>query len=218
MNVLMPQLVAERFSVARIVALSTGCVYSFVTPESGGSREEDAMDPPGEYAVSCKGREQAFIDAANRFGTASALIRLNYSIDLRYGVLLDLATKVWRRETVDLSMGFVNVIWQGDAIAQIIRSLEHVTAPPFVLNVTGQDILSVREIADAFGTHFGCDVRYTGTPAPTACLNNSAKAAQMFGPPTVLVSQMIHWVADWVSRGGATLGKPTHFETRDGNY
>jgi nucleoside-diphosphate-sugar epimerase len=218
MNVRMPQMVAKRFRDSKIVALSTGCVYSFVTPESGGSKETDSSDPPGAYAQSCKGREQAFFDAAEQSGTASALIRLNYSIDLRYGVLVDLAQKVYRRETVDVSMGYVNVIWQGDAIDYILRSLPYAATPPFVLNVTGTGVLPVREIAAGFAKRFGCELQIQGTEAATAWLNDPAKSHVLFGEPKVSLDQMMDWVASWVEQGGELLGKPTHFEVRDGNY
>lgn len=218
MNVEMPRLVAERFRGSRIVALSTGCVYSFVAPESGGSIEADATDPPGDYANSCKGREQAFQDAAARFGTRSALIRLNYSIDLRYGVLVDIAQNVLAGNPVDLSTGYVNVIWQGDAIRHTIRSLEHVAAPPLLLNVTGPDVLRVRDLAVEFGKRFDREVSFAGEERPTAWLNNPHKSHTLFGPPSVSIDQMLDWVADWLKGGGALLGKPTHFQARDGNY
>lgn len=218
MNVLMPQLVADHCRDARIAALSTGCVYSFTTPESGGSTEQSETNPPGDYANSCKGREQAFFQAAEEWGTQSVLIRLNYSIDLRYGVLVDLAQKVLAGQPIDLTTGYVNVIWQGDAIAQTIRSLALASAPPFLLNVTGPVVLRVRDLATSLGEKMGREVAFTGEESPTAWLNNSSKAQQLFGPPEVDLEQMLDWVADWIRRGGEVLGRPTHFEARDGNY
>lgn len=218
MNVTMPEMVAARFAQSKIVALSTGCVYSFVSPESGGSKESDATDPPGEYARSCLGREQAFIDAAERSATESVLIRLNYSIDLRYGVLVDLAQKVHTGRPVDVDTGYVNVIWQGDAVGQIIRSLHLASAPPTVLNITGPQTHRVRDLANAFADRFGCRVTFRGNESATAWLNNSARATKLFGAPKISTEQMIDWIADWIVRGGELLGKPTHFETRDGNY
>lgn len=218
MNVEMPRLVAERFCDSRIVAFSTGCVYSFVPPASGGSTESCATNPIGDYAISCKGREQAFYNAAEKSGTRSSLIRLNYANEPRYGVLVDIAQKVLAGEPVDVSMGYVNVIWQGDAIQHSIRSLEYASAPPFVLNVTGAEILSVREIAAAFADKFHRKVEFTGVEAPTAWLNNAAKSHNMFGSPQVSVAQMIDYVAAWLGAGNEVLGKPTHFETRDGKY
>lgn len=218
MNVEMPRLAARRFRDSRIVAMSTGCVYSFCSPESGGSTEASETKPPGDYANSTKGREQAFFDAATDFGTRSALIRLNYSIDLRYGVLLDIAQKVLADEPIDVTTGHVNVIWQGDALAHTILGLDHVAAPPFVLNVTGPNVLSVRDLANSFGERFGRDVTFVGEEAPAAWLSNAAKAHSLFGPPDVSVEQMIAWIADWLERGGELLGKPTHFENREGKY
>ena len=218
MNEMMPRHVAERFQNSNIVSFSTGCVYSFVTPESGGSTESDETDPPGEYAKSCKGRELAFVEAASKFGTKSVLMRLNYSIDLRYGVLVDLARKVLDGESIDLTTGYVNVIWQGDAIRHTIRSLEHVAAPPFILNVTGPEVLRVRDLASEFAKRFDREAIFTGQEAPTAWLNNASRSHAMFGEPEMSIGQMLDWVADWLKNDRELLGKPTHFETRDGNY
>jgi nucleoside-diphosphate-sugar epimerase len=218
MNVLCPQLIAQRFHASRIVALSTGCVYSFTTPESGGSVETDLVDPPGAYAVSCLGRENAFRDAARDFGTQSVLIRLNYAIDLRYGVLLDIATRVMAGEPVSVEMGYVNVIWQGDAVAHILQSFPLVASPPDVLNVTGQEVHSVRKIAEEFGTHFQKPVEFSGTEQRTAWLNNAGRSHRLFGEPAISLSTMIAWTAEWLKRGGPTLDKPTHFDVRSGKY
>lgn len=218
MNVEMPRLVARRFRAAAIVALSTGCVYSFVSPASGGSTERDETNPVGAYAQSCLGREAAFNGAAEEFGTRSCLIRLNYAIDLRYGVLLDIAQKVLDGTAVDVSMGHVNVIWQADALCYTIAALERVACPPFVLNVTGTEILRVRELASMFGQRFGRDPITTGVEADEVWLNDASKSHSLFDPPQVTVERMIDWVAAWLKVGGETLGKPTHFETRDGNY
>ena len=218
MNVQMPRRVAERFRESRIVALSTGCVYSFVPPSSGGSTEDDPAEPVGDYAISCLGRERAFREAGEKWGTPSALIRLNYAIDLRYGVLVDIAQKVLAGAPVDVSMGHVNVIWQGDALAHTIQALSHASAPPFVLNVTGPGILRVRELAERFGQRFGKTPSIVGEEQPAAWLNDASKAHGLFGKPAVSIDQMIEWVAAWLEGGGSTLGKPTHFETRDGKY
>ncbi|MDG1898073.1 MAG: NAD(P)-dependent oxidoreductase [Fuerstiella sp.] len=218
MNVDMPRLVAEHYQAARIVALSTGCVYSFASPESGGATEDSEVDPPGDYAKSCRGRESAFEVAAMSFGTRSSLIRLNYSIDLRYGVLLDVAQKVRASQPVNVDMGYANVIWQGDAIAHTIQSLPHADAPPFIVNITGPSVLSVRDIANMFGDRFGCTPIIEGSEQPTAWLSNAAKAHALFGQPRISLTQMVQWVADWLDQGGETLGKPTHFEVRSGSY
>lgn len=218
MNVKMPRLVADRFRESDIVALSTGCVYSFVPPESRGSRESDETDPPGAYARSCLGREQAFAEVAEKYGTRSVLIRLNYSIDLRYGVLVDLAQKVIDDEPIDLSTGYVNVIWQGDALQHVIRSLVLTAAPPAILNVTGPEVLRVRDLALAMGARLGKEPVFQGEEAETAWLNNASESHRRFGRPEIGIDTMIDWVTDWVSSGGELLGKPTHFQIRDGNY
>ncbi|MEZ6058961.1 MAG: NAD(P)-dependent oxidoreductase [Planctomycetaceae bacterium] len=217
MNVEMPRTVADRFRRSSIVALSTGCVYSFTTPESGGSTESSPTDPPGAYAESCLGREQAFVEAG-RLGTRSSIIRLNYSIDLRYGVLVDIAQAVMAGRPVDLTTGYVNVIWQGDAIAHIVQALPHAAAPPEIFNVTGADVLRVRDLAHAFAVRFGVEAQLTGRESDTAWLNNPAKSHRLFGPPAVSTEQLVDWVADWLKRGSPTLNKPTHFEARDGKY
>lgn len=216
----MPARVAERYAGATIVALSTGCVYPFVEPDSGGSTEEDEVDPVGAYAVSCLGREAAFIRSSEAHRSPLALIRLNYAVDLRYGVLVDLALKVSRGEPVDLTTGYFNCIWQGDAINRTIRSLDHASpAPqPFVLNVTGPRTLSVREVALAFEELLNHNVEFSGIEAPTAWLSNTARSQRLFGAPTVSEERLIHWVADWIDHGRPLLGKPTHFEVRDGKY
>lgn len=214
MNVEMPGLVARRFRDSRVVALSTGCVYAFTTPESGGSTEQDPTDPPGDYARSCLGREAAFRDS----GARVSLIRLNYAVELRYGVLVDLAQTILAGKPVDLSTGYANVIWQGDALSHIVQSLAHAASPPFVLNVTGPGVLRVHDLALALGRRLGREVRFQGREAPTAWLNNASLSHRLFGPPPVSVEQMMDWIADWLLAGGDTLGKPTHFENRDGSY
>lgn len=214
MNVDLPAQVAHRCSSSRIVALSTGCVYSYVRPDSGGSTETDAVDPVGDYARSCLGREQAF----TRARVDCCLIRLNYAVDLQYGVLVDIAQKVLAEQPIDITMGHANVIWQGDAVAHIIQALQLTRSPASVLNVTGPRILSIREVALQFGRLLGKPVRLTGEEAPTAWLNNAALAHRLFGRPTVSEDTLMEWVADWVQQGRPTLGKPTHFEVRDGVF
>lgn len=218
MNTLVPANVADRYRQARIVAFSTGCVYPLVPVASGGSRETDELGPPGDYANSCVGRERIFTYASKRNGTPVALFRLNYAIDLRYGVLLDVALKVWRNEPVDVTMGYGNVIWQRDGNAYALQCLGHAASPPFILNVTGPETISIREVAAQFGRLLDRSVCVTGQEAPTAWLNNASRAHQLFGPPSVGVEQLIEWTANWVKRGGAMLGKPTHFEVRDGQF
>lgn len=219
MNVLVPAIVAERYRGSRIVAFSTGCVYPFVPVGGGGSREDDAVGPPsGEYAWSCVGRERMFAHGARRHGTRVALFRLNYAVEFRYGVLVDIAQKVLAGQPVDLTMGHVNIIWQGDAVARAIQSMELAASPPGPINVTGPDTLLVRDLAARLGRRFGREPRFTGAESATAWLSNASRSIALWGPPEASVDQMIEWVASWLEVGGRTLGKPTHFEARDGNY
>ncbi|MEZ4707350.1 MAG: NAD(P)-dependent oxidoreductase [Caldilineaceae bacterium] len=218
MNSYMPALAAERFGQARVVVFSTGNVYPLTPVAQGGAVESDAPQPVGEYAMSCLGRERIFEHFSRSQGVRCAIMRLNYAVEMRYGVVLDVAQKVYAGQAVDLNMGFVNVIWQGDANAQAIGLLDHCAAPPFVLNVTGPETLSVRALAERFGVLFGRAPVFVGAEAPTALLSNAAKAQDLFGPPRVSVDQVVEWTAQWVMQSGATLNKPTHFEVRDGNF
>ena len=217
-NGLMPRLVAERFGDSRIVALSTGCVYSFASPESGGSTEQSETDPPGDYAKSCLQRERAFVDGSKNLGTPCSLVRLNYSVELRYGVLVDIAMQVFAGQPVSVETPFVNVIWQRDAISQIVQCLPCAESPPFIVNITGPETLSVRDLAERFGKRFGKRVAFTGQEAETCWLSNSTLARGRFGDPPMDVDRMIDWIAEWIEDGGETLGKPTKFHVRDGKY
>lgn len=219
MNVHVPALVAEHFQQSRIVIFSTGCVYPFVPIESQGATEAmTATPPPGEYANSCVGRERMFQHFSNQFGTPGRIIRLNYAIDMRYGVLHDVAAKVWAGEVIDLNMGHVNVIWQGDANAQVLRALRHCTAPPSPVNVSGPETIAVAWLAQAFAERFGKPAILQGEPQRMAWLINTAAATKLFGYPMVPLRRMVDWTADWIAKDGGSLGKPTHFEARDGNY
>jgi nucleoside-diphosphate-sugar epimerase len=218
MNTLVPAICAERYSESRIVAFSTGNVYPLTPVDSGGARETDALGPVGEYAASCLGRERMFELYAERRGTRSAIVRLNYAIDLRYGVLVDIATRVFRGEEVSLGMGHVNVIWQGDANRMAIECLPRASAPPFIVNVTGTTTLSVRALATWFGERFSKPPRFVGTEGREALLSNASHMAATFGEPEESLSRMQAWVADWIEAGGSLLGKPTKFEARDGRF
>jgi nucleoside-diphosphate-sugar epimerase len=219
MNVGVPFMVAETFRESRIVAFSTSCVYPYAPVTGRGADEAiPTMPPAGDYANSCVGREQAFLYGSQRYGTPGRLMRLEYAIDMRYGVLHDIAQKVFRGQPVDVSMGHVNVIWQGDANEQALRLLAHCTTPSSPINVSGPDVLSVRSLAEEFGERFGKQPTLTGKEAPTAWLVDTREAQQLFGPPRVPLAAMLDWQADWLARGMPELGKPTHFETRDGKY
>jgi nucleoside-diphosphate-sugar epimerase len=218
MNVYCPALVAEAFRASRIVALSTACVYPFVPTTSGGAKEDVPPDPPGEYAQSCVGRERMFQHFSRQFDTPGCLIRLSYAVDTRYGVLFDVADAVHRDEPVDVTMGHANVIWQGDANAQVLRALRHCEVPAWPLNISGPDVTSIRWLAEEFGRRFEKSPNITGNEAETVWLVNTDKAQALFGQPTILTEKMIDWVTDWVSQGHTNLGKPTHFEARDGVY
>lgn len=217
-NGLIPAYVAGRFRNSRLVAFSTGCVYNVVDVNSGGSVETDPLEPLGEYSNSCVARERIFQYFSNRYGTPMVFLRLNYAVELRYGVLVDIATNVLAGKPVDVTMGYANVIWQGDVNATALRLLEHAASPPLALNVTGAERLSTREIAERFGVLMGKKVKVVGQEASTALLSNPAKACKLLGPPTMPIDQVIEWTAQWLMRGGATLSKPTHFQTRDGKY
>lgn len=218
MNVYLPGLVADRFRCSRMVALSTGNVYPFSPVDSGGPTEDTPVGPIGEYAQSCLGRERMFQYFSDVHHTTGVLVRLNYAIDLRYGVLLDIATKVYAGVPIDLSMGHVNVIWQGDANAAVLASLAHATSPPMILNLTGPQTLRVRELAAEFGRRLGREPVLTGRESPNALLSNAGKYVQLMGPPTVELATMLDWIAHWVRIGGSTLNKPTHYDTRDGKF
>ncbi len=217
-NTVVPALVADRFRGSRIVALSTGNVYPLTPAQGAGSREEDPPGPIGEYAWSCLGRERVLEHASRTRGTPIAIVRLNYAVDLRYGVLVDVALRVANGTPVDLRMGFVNVIWQGDAAAQVVQCLSHAAVPPFVVNVTGPEILSIREIALEFGRLFGREPVFAGAEAADALLSDTTRAQALWGMPSISATRLIAWVADWVAHGGVTLGRPTHFEQREGSF
>jgi len=217
-NTLVPANVARRYPHARIVALSTGNVYPLVAVDSSGSRETDRLTPLGEYANSCVGRERIFEYLSRMNGTPIALIRLNYALDLRYGVLVDIARKVYSGEPVDVTMGYLNCIWQSDANEMILRALALPSPPPTPINSTGTEKLSVRALALRFGELLGREVRITGAEAATALLSNVDNMRAHLGAPPTPVDAVMRWTARWIMQGGPLLDKPTHFETRDGGY
>ena len=218
MNTIVPAHCAHRYRDSRIVAFSTGNVYPLTPIERGGSREDDTPGPVGEYAASCLGRERVFEFYATRHRARVATFRLNYAIDLRYGVLVDVALKVYRGEPVSVEMGYVNVIWQGDANRIALECLRLASSPPFVVNVTGVDILSVRALAEWFAERFGKRVRFTGNERADALLSNTSRMRETFAAPEVSLDQMREWVAQWIDEGGPLLGKATRFEARDGRF
>ncbi len=218
MNALVPAMVAQAFRESRIVAFSTGCVYPFVPVDGKGSEEDMAPNPPGEYAQSCVGRERMFEYFSQKFATPGRLFRLNYAIDMRYGVLHDIATKVLQGKPIDVSLGHVNFIWQGDASSQALRCLAHCDTPTSPINVSGPEILAVRDLAAKFGELLDRKPVIVGKEEPTAWLTNTSQAVKLFGLPIVDTTQLTTWTADWVARSMPSLGKPTKYEVRDGRY
>jgi len=218
MNSFLPGMVAARYRSSRIVAFSTGNIYGLSPSSRGGSREEDRPQPVGEYAMSCLGRERMLEHFSRVNGTPMAIMRLNYACEMRYGVLVDLALRVWEGRSIDLRMGHFNVVWQGDANAVALRLLEACSSPPVVLNVTGPQTLSVRTIAQELGRLLEKKVQFDGEESPDALLSNASRCHELYGPMGIDVQQMLRWIADWTRRGGPTLNKPTHFESRDGKF
>ncbi|MBI1389768.1 MAG: epimerase [bacterium] len=218
MNVGLSSTIAERFYDSRIAAFSTGNVYPFVKPESGGSRECDPLGPVGEYAQSCLGRERIFEHASHERKTPCVLLRLNYACEARYGVLSDIARKVFAQEPIDLRMGYVNVIWQGDAAAYALCALTLCDAPPAVLNIAGPETLSVRTLAEEFGARMGLEPRFVHEEEPTALLNNAAKCVETFGPPGVGLETMLDWISNWLMDGKPVWNKATRYDARDGRF
>ncbi|WP_438318676.1 NAD-dependent epimerase/dehydratase family protein [Sporosarcina sp. FA9] len=218
MNTYLPGRVAEHFTGARIVAFSTGNVYPLVPVLQGGCDESHPVAPVGEYGQSSLGRERIFTHFSHRDETPLTIFRLNYAIDMRYGVLLEIAKSVYHSKPIDLTMGHVNVIWQGDANEYALRSLLLAKHPPEILNVTGPETLPVRWIAEEFGEIFGKAPVFIGEEQETALLNNASKAHQLFGYPSISIRELIKWTGEWVSNDQETLDKPTHFQERKGQF
>jgi nucleoside-diphosphate-sugar epimerase len=218
MNVFVPGRVAQKYRRSRIVAFSTGNVYGLCPVKLGGSREEDALRPLGDYSLSTLGRERILEHFSRTYETPLAILRLNYATEMRYGVLADVAGKVFRGEAIDLTMGHFNALWQADANAMSLCAFAHAASPPFVVNLAGPELLSVRRVAEQFGRLFGRSPRFEGAESEDAFLSNGQLGHRLFGYPRVGPEQMIAWTADWVRRGGASLERPTHFEVRDGKF
>ncbi len=217
-NSFLPGLVCQRYPHSRIVAFSTGNVYGLAPVNSGGSKESDELRPAGEYAMSCLGRERVFEYFSQVAGTRVALQRLYYATEMRYGVLRDIADRVFRGEPLDVSMGHINCIWQGDANARTIQLLEHVQSPAVAVNISGPRLLRVRDVAAQFGQLLGRRPAITGQEADNALVCDASRSLELFGPPEVPIDTVIRWTADWVRRGRESLNKPTHFEERGGKY
>jgi nucleoside-diphosphate-sugar epimerase len=218
-NVLVPAHVAARYAVSRLVAFSTACVYPYVPVSAGGADESTpTTPPPGEYAASCVGRERVLEHLSRTHGTPGRLLRLSYAIDMRYGVLHDLATQVLAGRPIDLTMGHVNVIWQGDANEVALRALARCSTPTSALNVSGPEVQSVRHLADRLGERLGRAPVFTGREAGDAWVVDCGEMVRLFGPPRVPIETLIAWQADWLLRDKPSLGRETHFETRDGRY
>ena len=218
MNCIVPRHVAGTFLDSRIVIFSTGCVYPLMHVMTGGPTEDTPVNPVGEYAMSCLGRERMFDHYSRTAGEKVLQFRLNYSVEMRYGVLADVAAKVFNGEPVDVTTGYANVLWQGDVCNQALLSLSLADSPPRILNVTGPETVSIRQVARKFGELLGKDVTFDGEENGMAYVSNAAEAGALFGNPAVPLGKIIEWTARWVEAGGENLAKPTHFETQDGKY
>ena len=216
-NVYLPALAAEKFKRSRIVVFSTGNVYPLWPSDKIGPTEEDPTDPIGEYAQSCLGRERIFQYFSQRYGTPVLIFRLNYACELRYGVLVDIARRVFLGQPVDITMGKVNIIWQGTAVEMALRSFTLTSSPPTILNCAGP-AFSVRSLARKFAELFGVEVSFIGTEATTSLLSDGRKALRLFGSGPVDIEVLCHWIARWIKQGKTLWDKPTHFEVRDGKF
>jgi hypothetical protein len=218
MNSYLPGRVAEKYRSSNIVAFSTGNVYPMLPVKSGGASEDVSPDPVGEYAQSCLGRERLFEHFSNVYQTPLLIYRLNYAVDVTYGVLLEVALAVREERPIDLSMGHFNAIWQGDANEIALRALHHCSSPAKLLNVTGPETVSVKWCAGEFARIFGKEPVFINEEQPTALLNNAAESFKLFGYPRVSLKQMIEILAAWIDIGGKRLNKPTHYQERKGKF
>jgi len=217
-NCYLPALIGERFAKSRVVAFSSGNVYGMVPVSSGGSVETDPLRPDGEYSMTAVGRERMYVYASNRWQFPLALLRLNYATELRYGVLVDLAQQVVASNSIDVTMGYVNVLWLRDANAMSLAAFAHAAYPHVVMNVAGSEVLRMRDVCRRMGEHIGKRVEFVGVESDQALLNNGTAAYAKLGTPEMRVDTMIRWTAQWVARGGELLGKPTHFQVRNGRF
>lgn len=217
-NAALPDRIGRRYRDSSIAVLSTGNVYPFVTPSSGGASETLPPQPVGEYAQSCLGRERIFEFSAQQRGTRVAIIRLNYAVDLRYGVLADIGRAVYVGDPVSLSTAYVNVVWQGYANEVVLRSLSYATPDVFTVNLTGPELLSVATIARRFGELLDREVHFEGAAEATALLSDARRCFELFGPPAVLADRLIEWQATWLAEGLPMSGKPTKWAVRDGAF
>lgn len=217
-NTFLPGLIADRYRSSQIAVFSTGNVYGLTPVSRGGSYEEDDLNPCGEYAMSCVGRERIFEHFSRAHGTKMTILRLNYASELRYGVLLDIAQRVNSGQPVSLSMGYLNTIWQADASAMSLQSLAVVSSPPNIINITGPELLSVQAVAKKCGAALEKGVKFEGRESSDALLSNARKSHELFGHPRIQAWQIIEWIADWVKRNEPTFAKPTHFEERGGQF
>lgn len=218
MNTFLPAKVAEKFSNSRIVIFSSGNIYPLSPVTHGGSSENTATSPVGEYAQTCLGRERMFQYFSQKNQTPMLLYRLNYANDVSYGILLEIAHTVYTGKEIDLSMGNVNVIWQGDANEVAIRALLHCESPAKILNVTGPETVSVRWVALEYAKMFNKTVSFIASEEKNALLSNAAECFRLFGYPSVTLKQMMELIGRWVMEGGKTMNKPTHFQEREGKY
>jgi nucleoside-diphosphate-sugar epimerase len=218
MNTMIPSYVGTYFRESRIVVFSTGCVYPLVSVKTGGCTEDVKPEPVGEYAQSCLGRERVFEYCSKTYGAKVLLLRLNYAIDLRYGVIHDIGMQVWNNQPVSNTVAHFNIIWQGDANCYALRSLEHCASPAAILNITGPETVSVKYIAEKFSHFMKKDISYSGENQDKCYLNNAAKSFRLFGYPRIGLEHMIRWQAEWLMKGGSSLGKPTHFEVNNGKF
>jgi nucleoside-diphosphate-sugar epimerase len=218
MNTYLPGMVCERYPQSRIVAFSTGNVYGLTPVSEGGSKENDPPNPLGDYAMSCLGRERIFEHFSRALKIPMSLIRLNYAVEPRYGVLVDVARKVWEQKPIDISMAFANVIWQQEANAMSLIALAHTETPPKIFNVAGSQVIRIQEVAERFGKLMNRTPQFTGIESPDALLSDGQATYKLLGTPQVTIDTMVQRIDDWIKSGGEGLGKPTHFESRDGRF